>query len=78
MNAAQYALHRGVKPPTVTGWVNRGYLNGAFKRKGRTYEIDHLKADVLLENHLNPAYRRKKPNQAPSALKRFRLPASTP
>lgn len=64
MNQKQYARHRGVAPPTVSEWIRKGHLKGAFKRNGRVYEIDQPKADALLKERLHSSYRKRPDPQA--------------
>lgn len=67
LNAAQFARRRGVDRACVSRWISDGLLGDACKKDGTRYAIDAEKADQLLAERLNHAYRRTRKKKLPSA-----------
>ena len=60
MSAREFARHRSVDPSQVTRWKKKGFFRSALvKQKGkRRVLIDSNKADAILEENLDPNYRK--------------------
>jgi len=65
VNQSEYAKHRGISQQRIAKLIQQGKLKKAVKRKGNVYRIDPVKADLELEQNLDPINRPAPPKAEP-------------
>lgn len=73
MNQVEYAAHRGVTQQLIAKYIRNGKLDGAFTKHGRSYLIDPVAADTILNGDTSETTRRNEKKQLRLTDERARL-----